>query len=169
MAQNRRPPAYQEYAAELLADVRFRMLEPAARGLLYTMKLECWVNGGLPANPSVLAKILGLGLELEEVQALLSAVMPFFENRDGFLVCPELEDYKSHLKDIRDRKSQGGKNSAESKKAKGQDTCKIAASNLQVLSKAKSSSVQQSQNQSVEKGVDPDPWVSDYEKASNGQ
>ena len=48
--QNRKPPAYQEYAATILAQLPFRAMNLQDRGLLFTMRLECWVNTRLPSN-----------------------------------------------------------------------------------------------------------------------
>lgn len=50
MSQNRDAPAYQEYAATILAQLSFRTMTLQERGLLYTMRLECWVNMRLPQN-----------------------------------------------------------------------------------------------------------------------
>lgn len=65
MTQNRDAPAYQEYAAALLARLPFRTMTLQDRGLLYTMRLECWVNVRLPNDHNSLAKVLGLGLLTE--------------------------------------------------------------------------------------------------------
>jgi uncharacterized protein YdaU (DUF1376 family) len=186
MAQNRPAPAYQEYAAAMLANIHFRMLEPAERGILYTMRLECWVNHGLPTNPVMLAKILGA--DPGEVAAALPALKSFFREENNLLISPELEDYRAHLANSRAKQSEGGKKSAANKKGTGkssettaaqgakgkasnlQGTYKHPSSNLQVLSTVQPSSFQPSQTQSLEKGL-PDeliPWANDYDKASNG-
>ena len=55
MAQHRDPPAYQEYAASMMARTEYRVLSLEGRGLLYTLRNECWVNGQLPADPATLA------------------------------------------------------------------------------------------------------------------
>lgn len=170
----------------MLANIHFRMLEPAERGLLYTMRLECWVNHGLPTNPVMLAKVLGL--DPGEVAAALPNVKSFFREENNLLISPELEDYRAHLANRSAKQSEGGKKSAANKKGgvkssetkaaqgtKGnastlQDTCKSPARTLQVLSTAQSNPVQPSQTQSLEKGL-PDeliPWANDYDKASNG-
>lgn len=60
MNQNRAAPAFQEYAATMLALLPFRTMTLQDRGLLYTMRLECWVNVRLPYNHNDLAKVLGL-------------------------------------------------------------------------------------------------------------
>lgn len=187
MSQNRPPPAYQEFAAQMLADIRFRMLSPAERGLLWTMRLECWVNHGLPSGAAQLAKVLGFSQS--EMEAALPSVMPFFRIENGLLVCPELEDYRAYLATIRSKQSEGGKQSAASKKGKHkspenkaeqgvqggagnlQATTKSLAGNLQVLSSVQSSSDQPNKTQPSVSGdqFDSDPWLSDYDKASNGR
>jgi len=60
MSQNRDAPAYQEYAAAILARLAFRTMTLQDRGLLFTMRLECWVNVRLPSEHNNLAKVLGL-------------------------------------------------------------------------------------------------------------
>ncbi len=95
MAQNRKAPAYQEYAATILAQLSFRTMSLQDRGLLYTMRLECWVNMCLPNNHIELAKVLGV--PAAEVMTSLPAVMPFFEIAGNFIISPELEDYRIHL------------------------------------------------------------------------
>jgi hypothetical protein len=107
MSQNRTAPAYQEYAATILAQLPFRTMTLQDRGLLYTMRLECWVNVRLPNNHIDLAKVLGL--PVAEVASSFVAVMPFFEVVDGFVISPELENYRAHLADRKRKQSQGGK------------------------------------------------------------
>ncbi|MGM0571880.1 MAG: hypothetical protein ACQET2_14265 [Pseudomonadota bacterium] len=117
----RDPPAYQEYAANMLSDLAFRMMSPAERGLLYTMKLECWKNKLLPADWRTLASILNFPPEI--VEDALPAVMAFFQEDAGMLVCPELENYREELMDRRRKLSEGGRNGAKktnSRKHKGQ-------------------------------------------------
>lgn len=91
MAQNREPPAFQEYAAQLMARTEYRVLSLAAHGLLYSLRLECWVNKSMPSNPTVLARVLGV--EKHEVDDALPQIMPFLASKDGQLSCPELDDY----------------------------------------------------------------------------
>ncbi len=60
MTQNRNPPAYQEYAASMLASKEFRLMTLEQRGFLYTLKLECWENQQVPSDHEELAKYLGV-------------------------------------------------------------------------------------------------------------
>ena len=107
--QNRDAPAFQEYACSMMAKIEYRTMTLAERGLLYTMRLECWVNDGLPANPAnpaSLAKVLGYSEA--EVKKALPAVIPFFVEIVGFFSSPELDRYKLHLADARKKMVEGG-------------------------------------------------------------
>lgn len=98
-------PAYLEYAADLLANRQFRLMTFGERGLLSTMKYECWVNGSVPADPSKLARLLGEPPETMS-QLLTPAVLDFFH--EGFspdgqvLICPDLEQYRLKLTERRE-------------------------------------------------------------------
>lgn len=175
MSQNRDAPAYQEYAATLLAQLPFRVMTLQDRGLLYTMRLECWVNVRLPANPSDLAKVLGL--PVAEVAGSLAAVMPFFATVDNFIVSPELENYRAYLAERRNKQSEGGKrgsamtNGRRSRPEKAVDVGRSGTPSSDsrvprrggVESLVQSSTVKPSQNQSVGSDVSIDPFVAEYE------
>ncbi len=119
MSNNRTAPAYQEYAANLIARFEYRTLTLPQRGLLYSMRLECWVNQYLPESPSVLARILGF--DVAEVAAELPYVMPFFSVEDGRIYSPDLEAYRQHIERIRERQAQGGKAGAAKTNARKND------------------------------------------------
>ena len=99
MSNNRTAPAYQEYAANIIARFEYRTLTLPQRGLLYSMRLECWVNQYLPESPSVLARILGF--DVAEVAAEIPYVMPFFAVEDGRIYAPDLEAYRQHVRPLR--------------------------------------------------------------------
>ncbi len=177
MSQNRNAPAYQEYAATILAQLPFRTMTLQDRGLLYTMRLECWVNMRLPNNHNDLAKVLGL--PIAEVTASIAAVMPFFKIVDGFIFSPELEDYRAHLAERKLKQSQGGKRGSAITNSKRNNITKTMDENDSSTTPSKSqvprqgkseSSVQPntlkpSQNQPLKKEVIDDPFVKDYEAA----
>ena len=146
MAQNRKPPAYQEYASTTLANISFRSMNMAARGLLHTMRLECWANYELPSNLELLSSVLGKPVTPD----LLKAVGSFFDIDDKRITCPELEDYRAHLEERREKQSKGGK-----KGAKATNTKRKATGNSQVPrrgsdeSLVQSSSTKQSQNKLI--------------------
>jgi len=167
--QNRKPPAYQEYAATILISLPFRTMTLQDRGLFYTMRLECWVNMRLPDNHNDLAKVLGVSVE--EVAKSLGAVMPFFDLHDGFITCPELEDYRLHLADRKMKQSQGGKRGSaitnNNRLVKTKDVTSTSRLPRQGSNESlvQSSTEKQSQTQSIKNEVVPidDPWVKEYE------
>lgn len=183
MSQNRDAPAYQEYAATILARLPFRTMTLQDRGLLYTMRLECWVNVRLPHNHNDLAKVLGV--PVAEVTESLAAVMPFFEAVDGFIVSPELENYRAHLEDRKNKQSQGGKlgsvitNKKRKSPTKAVDdgdastpsTTSSSTSRLPHRGSGESlvqpSTENPSQNQPLVRDVIDDPFVAEYEATQN--
>lgn len=172
MSQNRKPPAYQEYAAQILANRNFRLMDLSQRGLLWTIRLECWENQKVPANPEDLAKYLGLDSH-ETRQALTEHVNSFLELKDNDLVCPEIEDYRQHLNDQKKRQSEGGKKGAKSTNSRHKQQSGDSQLSRQVTreSLVKLSTDKQSQNQPLENSnnsIDVNEWINDYDKASNG-
>lgn len=179
MSQNRDAPAYQEYAATMLAQIPFRTMTLQDRGLLYTLRMECWVNMRLPHSHSDLAKVLGL--TVAEVAGSLAAVMPFFEVAGGFIISPELENYRAHLEERKSKQSHGGKrgsaitNGKRNRPAKAVDAgVSSTPSSTSRLprrgggeSSVKPSTEKPSQNQPPERGVITDPFVAEYEAAEN--
>jgi|TARA_B110000263_G_scaffold202648_1_gene182433 hypothetical protein len=147
MAQNRKPPAFQEYASATLANISFRSMNMEARGLLHTMRLECWVNYELPSDLELLSSVLGKPVKPD----LLKAVGSFFDIDDKRITCPELEDYRAHLEERREKQSKGGKKGAEATNTK-----RKATGNPQVPrrgsyeSLVQSNTTKQSQNQLIE-------------------
>ena len=96
MAQNRKPPSFQEYAATILSSKSFRVMTLSQRGLLFTMRLECWVNHSTPSLSNELAKYLGFSHQ-EISEALSVDVISYFNESENSYICPELEDYRQHL------------------------------------------------------------------------
>lgn len=168
MAQNRDAPAYQEYAAAMLARTEFRVLGLVARGLLYTLRLECWVNVRLPSDPVRLARVLGLSAS--EVEQALAELKPFFTMLAGELRCPELDDYRAHLNERRQRQSAGGRaGAAKTNGARlpepGRPTGKPQLGRESLV---QPSSVKPSKAKSLDSSAVEDPWLNDYERASRG-
>jgi hypothetical protein len=143
----------------------------AERGLFHTLRLECWENKQVPSNGHELAKYLGY--DVSEIQKALSDnVKSFFVESNGLFTCPELEDYRQHLEDIKLKQSKGGKQGAAMTNAKlrtGKPSSNSQASRRgDDESLVKLSTEKQSQTQPLESGVN-DEWVNEYDKASNGQ
>lgn len=129
MTQNRPPPAFQEYASSMMAKTQYRIMSLAARGLLYSMRLECWVNHELPSDPDILAKVLGF--PPADVRTALPSVMSFFSDQNGVITCPELDDYRNHLAGINAKKSEGGKKGAATTNSKKKSPATVAGQGIE--------------------------------------
>lgn len=170
MAQNRKAPAYQEYAASMLSNRHFRLMSLAERGLLYTMRLECWENNQTPSSPAELAKYFGF--TIEEIQdALTEKVKSFYIEKTGSFTCPELDNYRQYLEEYKSKQIAGGKKGAaikseRNKKIEDSEDTNLSG-DLKVTSRSldKDSTDKISQNQSLD-SADND-WRKDYENADN--
>ena len=166
MAENRKPPAYQEYASTMLANISFRSMDLAQRGLLYTMRLECWANESLPSNIDTLSNVLGQNIKPEHIKAVQS----FFQIDESTIISPELNDYRQHLEERREKQSRGGRKGANKTNSKAKSSDKTESSGNPRVSHrgsdgflVKSNPEKQSQNQrnkgkfsyKDEDGVDP--------------
>lgn len=183
MAQNRKAPAYQEYASSMLANRQFKCMSFSERGLLYTLRLECWENKEVPSKPDELSKYLGVSMNHID-SSLTGRVKHFFiENIDSFS-CPELDNYRQHLDEIKIKQSAGGRKGAEKTNGKvnpskrrnnAGDTNKSPTNlsgNPQVSrqgsgeSLVKLSTVKQSQEQSLESDVTGE-WINEYNEGEH--
>lgn len=172
----------------MMARIDYRTMSLAARGLLYSLRLECWVNRRLPADPAKLARMLGI--DAAEVAALLPDVMGFFGTDGTSIVCPELDDYRAHLEDRDMRKLEGAKKGARTTNARswgspsgepsgeptgsasGEPSGEPTASRRVSRRSTVGSSVQNSQDQNNQihghEGESHSTWINDYEAASRG-
>lgn len=101
-------PAFQEYASDMFANFRYRTMSLSERGLLDTMRRECWVNESIPKELQELAAYLGKSHE--EVSTNLSMrVLSFFRERHDKLICPELDVYRASLAEQKQKMAEGGK------------------------------------------------------------
>ena len=136
----------------------------AERGLLYTMRLECWENQSVPLLSNGLAKYLGFNHQ-DVSTALSTNVITYFNDSGGSYVCPELEDYRQHLNEQKQKKSAGGKKGAAITNKKWGE---IGSSNPQVTreSLVHLSSEQLSSEQFLESDYIDDDFVKEYERVS---
>lgn len=165
MTQKRPPPAYQEYAASMLANVRFREMPLAARGLLYTLRLECWENHQLPSEPKRLAAVLRI--DEPQVAEMLAYLDTFFRSDDGWLSCPELVNYRAHLNERHMKKSVGGRQGAAITNAKlGRVTRQHTRDSLAEDS-TEETNTEKDNSVNKEAVMLDESWLSDYESASS--
>lgn len=169
MTQNRDAPAFQEYAAAMMARIEYRVMSLEGRGLLYTVKLECWVNGTLPADAPTLARVLSY--PEEQIIHRLPELGPFIAIEEGVIRCPELDDYRAHLEQRREKQSAGGRTGAaitNGKRGRRNASHSPARPRGGRESLVQVSPVQASKVKSLEREAIDKAWVNEYERASKG-
>jgi hypothetical protein len=173
MTQHREAPAYQEYASSLMARIEYRVMSMEARGLFVSMRLECWVNGSVPSVPAMLARVLGY--PVEQIERTLPEVGAFVSEEGGALRCPELDDYRAHLQDRRDKQAAGGRagaaktNSARTGSAPSRPSGRATGKpRVPRESLVKTSPEQPSQAKRLQGEAINDRWINEYERASKG-
>jgi hypothetical protein len=164
---SRPPPAYQEYASDMLANARYRTMSLAERGLMDTIRRECWLNGSVPKDPQTLAEYLGK----EGVIANLSnGVLSFFREWHDQLICPELDTYKTALADQKQRMSDGGRRGGRSTQQQHKVAKATLEGTLKPLSRDEVSGVEVNKvvKRSLGTGItseEMDQWNADYDNA----
>lgn len=165
--QKRRAPAFQEYAADMLAYMRYRMMSLEEKGLLHLLRNECWVNDQIPAKIEELAPYLGI--EINKLTASLTErVLSFFIEVNGFLISPELNAYRAQLTERSNKLATGGSKGGKSTQNKNKNN----QARLEALLKpVRREDINKVELKSVEfRTMDSsvtaefiDPWVSEYE------
>ena len=105
--RKRPPPAYQEYASDMLADIDYRSMTLGERGLFHTLRLECWVNGKVHSDFRRLAVTLNIP-EASLEKAFTPLVEGKFKIVGDCYVSEELENYREELLDRHGRMAAGG-------------------------------------------------------------
>lgn len=165
---NPRPaPAYQEYAADMLANREFRLMTLAERGMLWTMRMECWVNESVPSSTDSLRKIFNLTQSEVEI-ALSNNVLRFFNSKGENLFCQELDAYRQDLIARKTAQSEGGRNGGKATQAKTRTAKANLEAKLKPLSKDEERRNESNRDQLINEGLsqDQDKWLVDYDEAT---
>jgi hypothetical protein len=101
-------PGLMIYPSDMLSKREYRMMGADERALLYSITLECWVNGSVPSDPEQLAKIVGLGLDVVR-RGFTDNLIYFLDESEGEFTMPDVERYRAELTTKREKQSQGGK------------------------------------------------------------
>lgn len=80
----------------MLSSRAFRLMNTVDRGVCWTIRMECWVIGSLPADPNELGQWLRIDPN-EVIMALKLAVPSIFKVENGELTCPELDAHRQRL------------------------------------------------------------------------
>jgi hypothetical protein len=132
--KKRNPPAYQEYASDWLANRNWRLMSLGERGLLDTLRKECWVNRSIPSNVVEIVKIFNLQ-EDEVSKCLTPRVLGFFSAVGDSLICPELEIYRENLNEQKLNMSKGGSSGGKATQRKRREEKEMLEASLEGMVK----------------------------------
>ena len=161
---NLRPaPAFQEYAADLLAKREFRMMTFTERGLLMTMRLECWVNKCVPSERSELAILFGQSEQVIKTH-LTPNVLRFFMPDGANLICPELEAYRQNQEARNAALSEGGRNGGKATQDKNRQSKARLEAKVKTLSRDELNRDEVIRKELIKKGSleENEEWLKDY-------
>lgn len=115
----RRPPSFMEYGSDLLGLERVKLMSLAERGLLATMRWHLWANDTMPADPVLMARVLGIDAD-DIKSAMTDRVLSFFAPVEGNLrlFSPELAAQMKHLIERRAERADSGRRGGKSAQAK---------------------------------------------------
>ena len=101
---SRRPPAFQCYASDYIAQEEYVLASFAERGLLFTLLNHCWVNDSVPADIAKLSRLLGV--DASELESTIGDLVKKYLKADPVstdrFCAPELV---RQLRDMRARSS----------------------------------------------------------------
>lgn len=166
----RRPPSYQEYASDMLAMESVRLMHLAERGLLATMRLYVWVNDTAPADPALLARVLGL--DTSEVRAALTErVRSFFEpvpEAPDRLYNVELaRQMAQYLERSQERVESGRRGGKSAQQKRNRSQAQLVAqpeAQLKLAEKSRDEKSRAEKDRTELSGASRDSWVDDYER-----
>jgi uncharacterized protein YdaU (DUF1376 family) len=126
------------YGADFFESEKVACMSLAARGLYIGALWRQWRTGGLPADPQLLARLLGVGLD--EFRQVWPEVAPCFELVDGRLQNRRLELVRAEQQATLEKRQSAGKKGGEARAAKQRSSIATAtleqcSSNAQANSK----------------------------------
>ena len=104
------------YGADFFESEKVACMSLAARGLYIGALWRQWRTGGLPADPQLLARLLGVGLD--EFRQVWPEVAPCFELVDGRLQNRRLELVRAEQQATLEKRQSAGKKGGEARAAK---------------------------------------------------
>ena len=168
---NLRPaPAFQEYASDFLAKREFRMMSLSERGLLMTMRFECWVNKFVPSDRSELAVMFGISDQ--DVQAYLTPrVLSFFKKVGTDLICIELEAYRQNQEATKVALSEGGRNGGKATQQKNRQAKASLEAKVKPLSRDELNRDEVSREELTNEGSleEHKEWLDGFENGTSTQ
>jgi hypothetical protein len=169
LLERRPPPAFQEYASDMLANSKYRMMSLAEKGLFDLLRRECWVNHEVPFEKPEMASYLGIPISDIE-KNLTHKVLSFFQEKNQFLTCPELDNYKQGLKEKHEKMANGGRNGGKRTQYNHKSSKAPLEATLKPLRRAEQNGdeLNKEEKRSLKEELsitDLDQWARDYEAA----
>jgi len=118
------PPAFQFYPRDFLADSRVAMMTYEEIGIYTVLLCHAWTEGGIPSEPVQLARLLKLSPQ--KLRRVWSAIGPCWEERDGVLVQPRMEQVRDQQEEFRAQRRRAGLASAEARRKGGPGSTSVA-------------------------------------------
>jgi 5-methylcytosine-specific restriction endonuclease McrA len=117
-----RAPAYQWYPKDAAVDEKYSVMSLEEKGAYHVLLDHQWMNGSIPSDPTLLAKILKA--PLSRVKKLMPAILTAFrpQGRSRRLVNNRMLREKKRLNILRTDKSQAGIRSARLRAARKKGT-----------------------------------------------
>jgi hypothetical protein len=153
-------PAYQEYAADYLADETIQLMSLEEEGILARLKNICWMSGSIPADLDKLSRLC----KFAPTNVLTQVVKACFKQHPSLsdrLIYPNHEVQKEKQLEWRLKSAEAGRKSA---KVRGEKKAKSVESNQSSLEveptiqpNANSSSLSLSSTSSSSKGKEQKP------------
>lgn len=107
-------PAFQFYPKDYQSDEAVRLMNHEERGIYLDLLCAEWLEGSIPSNPALLARLIGTTKKKMEAAWIL--VGPKFvpdASGNGRLIHPRLEEERVKQAEWREKSSKGGLKSAE--------------------------------------------------------
>lgn len=113
----KKPPAFQFYAADYLADENVALMSLEEEGAYIRAMAYCWREGSIPADPARLSPLLkGARMEVVRVVKGCFKQSPTDASR---LIHPRLDFEREKQREWREKSRLGGKKSGESRRMNG--------------------------------------------------
>lgn len=158
------PPYWRAYASNWIANENFMLAPLIERGLMFSIFNYCWENETIPADPKVMARMLGIDNPAEVTSAFGKLVRSQTEKCDedqSRLRVPFLEKLFCEFAEMRKAKAEGGRRGGQKTQAKIKEASN--ASRFAKGSDMKRSALNSSAAVIKELSPEHEEWIADYE------
>jgi hypothetical protein len=114
-SEKRSVPWFKVFAANDMAGMEFYGLNAGERGLLDSMKRCCWIDGCIPREARLLARVVRLDMD-DVTRHLTAAVLAHFicdQHDSAMLRSPEIDLQRDEVAAIREAQRRGGEKGAK--------------------------------------------------------